>query len=278
MMIRIGEIAYANSAPIFAALRRMGLADTYEFIPGEPAELNRMLYAGEIDLAPCSSFEYGLHPANYFLIPDLSISSDHEVESVLLISRLPIEDLHGKMILLSPASASSNALIRILLEKRYQAGCAYRFPEEGPHRSGFEANARIMIGNPALKVYLGKNRSRPGYVYDLSLLWRDFTGLPFVFALWIIRREAVLREKEEIARLVQSLYRARGFAESHFHEMAGEFEKALEIPAEDLVRYWESISFDLNEEKIKSLKSYFDYAEELGLIPKSPPLVFFIGA
>jgi len=52
MMIRIGEIAYANSAPIFAALRRMGLADPYEFIPGEPAELNRMLYAGEIDLAP----------------------------------------------------------------------------------------------------------------------------------------------------------------------------------------------------------------------------------
>ena len=72
-MIRIGEITYANSVPIFAALRKMGLADPYEFIPGEPAELNRMLYAGEIDLAPCSSFEYGLHPTEYFLIPDLSI-------------------------------------------------------------------------------------------------------------------------------------------------------------------------------------------------------------
>lgn len=277
-MIRIGEITYANSVPIFAALRKMGLADPYEFIPGEPSVLNHMLYAGEIDLAPCSSFEYGLHPTEYFLIPDLSISSDHEVKSVLLISRFPIEDLDGRMIFLSRASASSNALIRILLEKHYKVGCTYRFPEDGLHLPGFEADARIMIGNRALKAYLGKNRGQPGYVYDLSLLWREFTGLPFVFALWIIRREAVLRETEMISSLIQALYRARDFARSHIREIAGEFEKALEIPAEDLVRYWDSISFDLDEEKVKSLKSYFDYAEELGLIPKSPLLIFFPGS
>lgn len=276
-MIRIGEITYANSVPIFAALRKMGLADPYEFIPGEPSELNRMLHTGRIDLAPCSSFEYGLHPTEYFLIPDLSISSDREVKSVLLTSRCPIEELGGKMVLLSSASASSNALIRILLEKHYGHTCSYVFSGEAGSGLASDADARITIGNEALKAYLRKHKGLEGYVYDLSLLWRDFTGLPFVFALWIIRREAVLREKEEISRLVQSLYRARDYAISHFPDMAGECGKTLEIPAEDLVRYWESMSFDLNEEKIKSLKSYFDYAEELGLIPKSPPLIFFPG-
>jgi chorismate dehydratase len=272
-MIRVGEITYANCLPIFAALRKLGRADDYEFVRGEPAALNRMLYQGKVDLAPCSSLEYALHPEEYFLIPDLSISSEEEVKSVLLISRLPIDQLDGKKILLSSASASSNALIRILLEKRYGHKCDYLFPEEDVPGNSSETEARVVIGNSALKSYLDKDEEK--YIYDLSLLWNEFTGLPFVFALWIVRRDVVKRNPEEVSQLIQRLSRAKEYALSHLAEIAGEFAKVLEISEEDLIRYWESISYDMDQRKTESLRRYFDYAEELGLIPQSPPLKFF---
>jgi chorismate dehydratase len=272
-MIRIGEITYANCVPIFAALRKMAQGSEYIFVRGEPSELNRMLYKGEIDLSPSSSFEYALHPGEYLLAPGLSISSEREVKSVLLFSRYPIEALHEKTVLLSSASASSNALIQILLNKQFGHRCSYHLDDSGDSGLRHDGDARLMIGNPALKAHLEGEGEE--YVYDLSLLWKEFTGLPFVFALWIIRRDAVRRMPGEIFRLVQGLYKAKDYAALHFSELAGDFETIMEIPKDELVRYWETISYDLDELKIKSLRLYYDYAEELGLIPQSPPLEFY---
>ncbi|MDX1765295.1 MAG: menaquinone biosynthesis protein, partial [bacterium] len=228
-----------------------------------------------IDLAPASSLEYGLHPDRYFILPDLSISSGHEVQSVILLSRIPVENLDGKSILLSPASASSNALVRILLEKRYGIDCRYAYADGEGSTIPREYDARVAIGDNALKAYL--NPSAMLHLYDLSVLWRDFTGLPFVFALWLVSREAAKREPENVRRIVQRLQEARNYAQSHFAELAGKFGQELDIPASALVRYWESISYDLSSEKIDSLHQYFDYAVELGFIPENPTLNFFSG-
>lgn len=274
-MIRIGEITYANCIPIFAGLRKKDPWGPYHYHPGDPATLNRLLYAGEIDLAPASSLEYGRHPDRYLLVPDLSISSGHEIQSVILLSRVPVEDLHRKTVLLSPASASSNALVRILLEKRYGINCRYAYADGEGSGLPPDSDARISIGDGALKAYLSPSGSP--YLYDLSVLWREFTGLPFVFALWLVSREAVEREPGNVSRLVLRLHEARDYAQAHFPELAGEFENGLAIPAAALLRYWESISFALTAENIESLHRYYDYAEELGLIPESPPLYFFQG-
>ena len=268
-MIRIGEITYANCVPIFAALREMGNALGHEFVQGEPSALNRMLYAGEIDLAPCSSFEYGLHSEEYLLVPDLSISADKEVKSVLLLSQCPIENLNGKRVLLSNASATSNVLIQILLKRQYGHQCTYLLSEE----EGEKPDARIVIGNAALKAHL--RGEEEAFAYDLSLLWNEFTGLPFVFALWIVRRDSAERMGEQIIQFIRDLLEARTYAESHFLEIAKKFEKELEIFPEDLVHYWETISYDLNHEKVKSLMRYFEEAVDMGLLEKSPSLEFF---
>ncbi len=270
-MIRVGEIPYANCIPLFHSLRKGGGTTGLTFVRGEPATLNRMLYNGEVDLAPSSSFEYGLHPERYLLVPDLSISSGREIQSVLLFSEVPIEELGGKTVLLSKASASSNALLRILLRKRYDLDCQCRLADEDTHGTA-DVAARIDIGNSALKTHL--KQEEEGFVYDLSVLWREFTGLPFVFALWMIRHEMVQEEKEEIYRLVGQLREAREYAEDHYLEIGREIEETVGIPADDLVRYWESISYDLDDEKIASLRRYFDHACELGLIPESPSLRF----
>ncbi len=270
-MIRIGEIPYANCTPLFHSLRQRETGGNLTFIRGEPSTLNRMLFEGEVDLAPSSSFEYGLHPDRYFLLPDLSISSGREIQSVLLLSTVPIEELGGEQVELSPASATSNALLRILFKKRYRIDCNLELPAGKSHATA-GVTARLDIGNSALKAHLKKKEA--GFVYDLSILWREFTGLPFVFALWMVRKETAGERPEEIHPLAEALRTARIYAEDHYPAIAGETEKILQIPAADLVRYWESIAYDLDDEKIESLKRYFDYACELGLIPTSPSLRF----
>jgi chorismate dehydratase len=272
-MIRIGEITYANCLPIFAALRKLAPRSDYTYVQGEPTTLNRFLFEGQIDLAPSSSFEYGLHPDQYLLIPNLSISSGQEIQSVLLFSRVPIEGLQGKRVLFSPASASSNALIQILLEKRYGLKPVYGFAGGEGSRIPEGWDARIAIGNPALRAYL--STMEDVQVYDLSVLWREYTGLPFVFALWLVRREAAEKQEQDVRRLAAWLQEANEYAQSHFAELAEEFETSLQLPAASLVRYWQSISFDLDKEKIESLTRYYAYAEELALIPENPPLHFF---
>lgn len=270
-MIRIGEIPYANCTPLFHSLRKTGAGKNLTFVQGEPATLNRMLFAGEIDLAPSSSFEYGLHPDRYFLIPDLSISSGREIQSVLLLSTVPIEKLGGKTLELSPASSTSNALLRILLHKRYHIDCRYHLAGDAPH-APTGAAARLDIGNSALRAHLQKEEE--GFVYDLAVLWREFTGLPFVFALWMVRREVVVKKKEEIIHLAGTLRKARKYAEDHYPEIARATKSAVGIDADDLVHYWQTLSYNLDDKKIESLGRYFDYACELGLIPENPSLYF----
>jgi chorismate dehydratase len=232
-----------------------------------------MLYEGGIDIAPCSTFEYGLHPERYWLVPDISISAHREVQSVLLFSRVPIEKLQDRRVLLSPASATSNALLRILLEKCYGLRCLYDVGRETAGKLPPDADARVAIGNAALRDYL---RGEGGeHVYDLAELWHDFTGLPFVFALWMLRRDAARARSAEIGQLIQALREARRMAPSRFEEFAGAAARTLDIAPADLLQYWHTIAYDLDEEKIVSLKRFFHDAEVLGLIPAAPALRFF---
>ena len=119
-MLRIGQIEYANCTPLFHVLREQFPGSGYEFVTGVPAELNRMLLAGEIDVCPSSSIEYAYHPDRYTILPHLSISSIGAVASVLLFSKVPVEELDGLKIRLSSESATSVNLLKILLVTAFQ--------------------------------------------------------------------------------------------------------------------------------------------------------------
>ncbi len=270
-MIRIGEIPYANCIPLFYALRKLTSEMDVTYLQGEPAELNRKLFEGQIDLAPSSSLEYGLHPDRYLLIPNISISAREKIESVLLLSRYPIENLAGKTILLSSASASSNALIRILLAKHYKITCRYLLSTAGSGEGSARPDAEIMIGDIALKTFLSKEKK--GFLYDLGVLWHQFTGLPFVFALWIVRKAAVERNFREIEFLMKRLSESKEYVRTHLEEIA-KVSPSAGLHPEDLLRYWDGISYELDGEEIRGLTLYYRYAEELGLLPKKPLLKF----
>ena len=184
--IRLGRISYVNMAPVFYRLDA-----EVEEISGVPTELNRRLVAGEIDIAPISSIEYARHADGLRLLPRLCVSSQGAVESIQLVSRLPLEHVRTEAI--TPESATSVVLTKVLL------------PEAAHVQLGEDADAKLLIGDAALKSAF----EDPTPHHDLGRLWLERTGLPMVFAVWAAPEPTPPGLEELEAALVDSVRLAR---------------------------------------------------------------------
>ena len=269
-MLRIGQIEYANCTPIYHVLREHFQCSGYEFIRGVPTELNRLLEHGNIDVCPSSSIEYALHYERYRILPDLSISSDGAVASVLLFSRFPIEELDGKLILLSSESATSVNLLKILMVQRYNCCCRYAVTSRSFSDALVDSPALLLIGDAALRAsYAGSDL----HVYDLGTLWRDWTGLPFVFALWLCRSDVA--DSPDLKMLANSLIQARILLPVNYSEIVRKANETGWMGRDRLLAYWrENIQYDLEKPKISGLMTFFEKCGELGLIKSVPDLCF----
>ncbi|WP_298439331.1 menaquinone biosynthetic enzyme MqnA/MqnD family protein [Geobacter sp.] len=274
MSLTIGQIVYANCTPIFSALQNSFDCSGYRFVRGVPSHLNRLLATGEIDVCPSSSIEYGKHSDRYLILPDLSISAVGAVKSVFLFSMVPIEELDGAAIGMTTESDTSVALLRIILATFY--GFVNRF--ERTHLEIATALEHfpglLLIGDNALKGSL----THRGYkVYDLGELWHRFTGLPFVFALWLVRRDTVARFPSEVARLSADLIRAKQLAYDSYPLIAESAAERAWIDQARLVDYWRTISYDLTPHHIEGARRFFSHASDLGLLPSIPEIEVYSG-
>lgn len=209
MTLSVGHITYANCLPWFHCLRQSGFDGT--IVDGVPAELNRLLASGKIDICPSSSIEYARHPDDYLILPGHSISSNGPVESVLLFSPGPLTGLNGVPIAITGESATSVALLKVLLKEFIRLDDVLFYVPEDPIEELIAAGVpALLIGDRALKM---SAKGQPAEnIIDLGALWYHFTNLPFVFALWIVRRGVAQEKGEEVARFVQQLDAARAKA------------------------------------------------------------------
>jgi chorismate dehydratase len=269
-MLTIGQIEYANCTPLFHVLREQFPSPEYRYVSGVPAELNRKLLAGEVQVCPSSSIEYACHPEQYRILPQLSISSDGPVASVLLFSPVPIEELNGRKILLSSESATSVNLLKILLAQRFNCACTYEVTQSAAFDREDESSALLLIGDAALRACV-QDCSR--IVYDLGELWHSWTGCPFVFALWLCRAE--IAEEEELKKLARSLIQARDCVPLHLERIAACSKEVGWMGYDRLLAYWRNnISYNLNDRALAGLRLYFDKCFEGGLITAVPLLRF----
>lgn len=285
-MLRIGHISYANCTPIFYTLTHYYDCSNYTFIKGVPSELNRLLLRGEVDASPSSSIELARHPDIYCFLPGLSISSFGRVDSIILFSKVPIEELNHERVALTQASTTSSVLLRIIMGDLLKM--ENTFHEEGGQLKDVlkDYKAFLLIGDDALKAVMsnelqvrseGKNPSpvtrRPSlYTYDLGDLWYKFTGLPFVFALWLVRKDVLEKKEMEIEGLNIDLHSAKDIAIRNYKEIADETEEKGWMSKNRLIEYWERISYTLNDIHLKGLKEFYRYAEKLSLIEKVPSI------
>jgi chorismate dehydratase len=269
-MLRIGQIEYANCTPLFHVLREQFPCSGYDFVSGVPAELNRMLLAGEIDVCPSSSIEYAYHPDRYTILPQLSISSVGAVASVLLFSKVPIEKLDCRKIRLSSESATSVNLLKILLGQRFGCSCNYETARPDAAVIDGDVSALLLIGDAALRTSF-KNPDL--YVYDLGGLWYSWTGVPFVFALWLCRNEVA--EAAELQGLARHLIHAKELVPGRLEQIAACAKEIGWMGQEQLLAYWrDNISYQLDERAQAGLMLYYTKCFECGLIAAVPSLKF----
>jgi len=270
-MLRLGHIIYSNCFPPHAGIVNQTVDFPFEVINGIPSELNKKLHEGVVDISPSSSIEYAKHYPRYVLLPDISITSRDKVMSIILQSRVPMDDLNKKNVALTTASATSVVLLKILLELQCKVRPSYTSYMQGIENPSNIADAFLTIGDLALT-----QPSAPGfaYRYDLGELWHAFTGLPFVFALWQVNYN---RENErDLSRLYDILITSRTYGLAHLQELSLAYEKHFNVPAGVLVHYWRSFSYYFGSEEQKGLLTFYQYAAEIGAIGAVPDLKFWV--
>jgi chorismate dehydratase len=260
--LKVGKISYANTFPVFYALERDFDCSEYEFVEGVPSALNGMIRNGAIDVSWSSSVEYLRHPSLYDLVPNYSISSKGPVMSIILFSTRPIEDLDGSLILTSSQSETSAALVQVVMNRFYGLKCRFQ-PASDPIGQAIRTHqAYLLIGDGALTE---KDRWPDLFKYDLGDIWYRKTGLPFVFALWIIRKGCRPEKEELVQHFIRDLDGARRVALGDLKSIA-KASPLKSLTEEELISYWNVISYDFAAEHKAGLELFRQYAGELGLI------------
>jgi chorismate dehydratase len=251
--IRLGRVSFINTYPVEWALgRHLPEGEAIE-VTGVPTALNRMLRAGEIDVANCSSIEYAAAPERYVLLPSLCVGSDGAVDSVQLITDLPLERV--RTIAATSQSATSATLCRVLL------------PEASLVAEDASADARLLIGDNALRSAL----EDPTRHYDLGELWRERTGRPMVFAVWAARAEVA---PERLAAVDHALRAAVAEASENARQVALDASARFGFPAGYLARYFDRLRYRFGARERAGLEQFYALATDIGVIPSAPPLRF----
>jgi predicted solute-binding protein len=171
--LRVGCVRYLNSKPLI-----------YGLAPGEirlehPSQLAAQLAAGEIDVGLVPIFEALREPALYRIVDGVAVGCNGPVYSVIMVPKRPLESLRS--VWFDPASLTSAHLARVLLEEAFG-----NRPEAASHPD--DADALVLIGDQAIDF----RESNDAAVVDLGTLWKERTGLPFVFAVWVARRDCAV--------------------------------------------------------------------------------------
>ena len=280
MNLRIGKLPYLNNLPMYHHFlkRHPDSANKYTIIEGPPRYLNQGIREGEIDVSVVSSIEYARNAENYLILPNLSISSKGQVRSVLLFSRVPIKKLHQRVLLISSDSETSVALIKIVLshygvEPVYMKG---KIPESEEESFGFnnELAAMLVIGDLALQL---RGQNHYPYVYDLGEEWQTITGLPFVFALWIVRQEVFARTPAFVFQICHALQESCNYSLSHLEELIAFTRKPFSLSPSVCFHYLQNLRFELSPFYQKGLKMYFHFLFKMGEIPYPVQFLRFLG-
>jgi len=264
--MKIGRIPYINCYPVYGAIDRGIVRVDAELVDGVPTELNRRMAGGELDISVVSAVEYARESERYLLLPDLAISCDGPVRSVMLFSTRPARDLTGHEVIVSRSSMTSVALLELLFENIWRSKPHF-VPGDAEIRDVIESDdkvdARLVIGDAAL-VLGSRHRERYPYVYDLGQTWKDWTGQPFVFAVWVAQRSADVKE----ALLAHaSLIASRDWGLRHLHELAEQAHKTTAVSVDVCANYLSGLDYGLSYPHLAGLTEFYRRLVERGRIP-----------
>ena len=266
---RVGHIQFLNCLPLYWGLMRSGALLGVDLYKDSPDRLNEALVAGELDIGPISLVEYLRHADELLLLPDLAVGSDGPVLSVNLVSTVAPEELDGRRVALGSTSRTGVLLARMLLEHRYGVNAAFfRCPPDLTAML-LEADAGVLIGDAALRARYEAPR-RGLHLTDLGEAWRDWTGLPMVFAVWGVRREFAEAHPGLVKEVHDAFLASRELCLDELDAVAAVAARWEPFSAEVLASYFRALDFSLGERQVEGLREFAARAAALGEVPMLP--------
>jgi chorismate dehydratase len=291
--LRISIVEFLNTAPLVWGFTDGPLAGKYELLFAVPSQCAEDLRAGRADVGIIPSIEYQ-RMDDVVALPGMSIASKHEVRSLLVVSKVPIE--LAKSLAMDTNSRSTVGLARIFCRRHWNIDPEFIDMPPDPDAMLARADAALLIGDPALRLRLrvdalqaktptgeaccccGGDDGQPVkgvetlFVYDMAQQWREMTRLPAVLAIWVARRGVLTPE------MIADFHASRDFGLSHIGDIAEGAALKLDLPPLELERYLtENIDYSLDEENLAGLRRYYEECALAGLIPRARELEFVNG-
>ncbi|MEV0842822.1 menaquinone biosynthesis protein [Actinocatenispora sera] len=266
---RVGHIEFLNCLPIYWGLMRSGTLADVDLTKAPPDVLNDQLVAGELDIAPISLVEFLRHADDLLVLRDIAVTSDGPVLSVNIVHKRPLAELDGRRVALGSTSRTGVLLAQLLLAERY--GVRPEYVRGAPDLDVLlaDADAAVVIGDVALRaMYEGDHDGLT--VTDLGSAWKDWTGLPMVFAVWAARRDYAAANPGLVKDVHQAFLRSTALARTELDAVVDSavrwepFDKAI------LARYYQALEFDLSDRKVAGLREFARRAAAAGAVPALP--------
>jgi chorismate dehydratase len=295
--LRISAISYLNTAPLMWDFEH-GEAGAeagreFEISYTLPSACARALEAGTADIGIIPAAAYAQVPG-LAVLPGVAIASRRPVRSILLVSRVPVDQI--RTVALDTSSMTSVALTKILFEKWLGGGRTFTSMPPDLEKMLAQHDAGLVIGDPALQI----DRSRY-LTLDLAEEWIRYTGKPFVFAFWAVRQQALQenalcgdgqenascgdsrprppasRSDAHVPDLATIFQQSRdhGLEPSSLDHIAREWSPRLGISEADVRSYLtENIYYHLDPPCLEGLQLFYRYAAEIGALPAAPQMRF----
>jgi chorismate dehydratase len=252
--VRIGSVPYLNAKPLIAWFQTPeGERSGVEVVYDVPSRLARMVEAGEVGCAMVSSVELFRH-ADWKAVPGIAIASTGKVLSVRLFSKVPVDRIRS--LALDTSSLTSSALVRVLFARRWQANPCFIPAAPNLEEMLRQADAALLIGDKGMMAC-----SEGLFVVDLGEEWYRWTGLPFVWALWLGRAENITPP------LVDCLHRAKAWGLEHLDTIVQQEATRLNID-ESLVRHYlcDIMQYAMTDAHEQALNRFAHECKQLGLV------------
>jgi len=239
---RIGAVSYLNTRPLLLGMEQSPFLESIDLVKSYPAQIAQDLLDERIDigLVPVAIMPLLCHPQ---IVSKYVIAAEGEVASVALFSQVPMEQI--EKVYLDDQSRTSVALAKVLLAQFWNKKVEFIAAAEGYMDQISGTTAGVIIGDRALA-----SLNRYNHIYDLALAWKQYTGLPFVFAAWVANKPIP-------PEFMEAFDAANAYGLKHLDEVIALIPASEQVY--DLHKYYtENISYELTPEKRKGLELFLD--------------------
>ncbi|WP_405876746.1 menaquinone biosynthesis protein [Streptomyces sp. NBC_01136] len=254
---RVGHIQFLNCLPLFWGLARTGSLLDLDLRTDNPDGLNDALAAGDLDIGPISLVEFLRHADDLVVLPDIAVGSDGDVMSCLILSQVPLDQLDGEPVALGSTSRTSVRLAQLLLAEKVGVQPEYFVCEPDLQTMMSKARAAVIIGDAALRASLYEAPRLGLQVHDLGRMWKEWTGLPFVFAVFAARREFLAREGALVRQVHAALLDSRDLSLAEVTKVSEQASQWVEFDAVTLERYYTTaLDFSLGARQLAGIEEF----------------------